>query len=66
MTDLPEYISREMVPMSAVGIIYIFIGTIGLLIVFGSFVIVLFIFSNRDDDSKIIMPTLLAPGWAFY
>ena len=39
MTGLPEYIGREVAPMTAADIILIFIGIIGLLIAFGSFII---------------------------
>ncbi len=41
-----------MVPMTTTDIILIFIGVIGLLIVFGSFVIVLLAFPDRDKDHK--------------
>ena len=52
-------------PMTAADIILIFIGIIGLLIAFGSFVIALLAFLDRDKDykRKKIMPTLLRPGW---
>ena len=65
MTGLPEYIGREVAPMTAADIILIFIGVIGLLIAFGSFVIALLAFLDRDKDHKRKkMPTLLQPGWA--
>jgi hypothetical protein len=52
MTGLPEYIGREVAPMAAADIILIFIGVIGLLIAFGSFVIALLAFLDRDKDHK--------------
>ena len=52
MTGLPEYIGREVTPMTAADIILIFIGIIGLLIAFGSFVIALLAFLDRDKDHK--------------
>ena len=52
MTGLPEYIGREVKPMTAADIILIFIGIIGLLIAFGSFVIALLAFLDRDKDHR--------------
>ena len=52
MTGLPEYIGREVAPMTAADIILIFIGIIGLLIAFGSFIIALLAFLDRDKDHK--------------
>ncbi len=52
MTGLPEYIGREVAPMTATDIILILIGIIGLLIAFGSFVIALLAFLDRDKDNK--------------
>ena len=52
MTGLPEYIGGEVAPMTAADIILIFIGIIGLLIAFGSFVIALLAFLDRDKDHK--------------
>ena len=52
MTGLPEYIGREVAPMTAADIILIFIGIIGLLIAFGSFVVALLAFLDRDKDHK--------------
>ena len=52
MTGVPEYIGREVAPMTAADIIMIFIGVIGLLIAFGSFVIALLAFLDRDKDHK--------------
>ena len=52
MTGLPEYIGREVAPMTAADIILIFIGVIGLLNAFGSFVIALLAFLDRDKDHK--------------
>ena len=46
------YIGREVAPMTAADIIMIFIGVIGLLIAFGSFVIALLAFLDRDKDHK--------------
>ena len=43
---------REVAPMTAADIILIFIGIIGLLIAFGSFVIALLAFLDRDKDHK--------------
>ena len=51
-TGLPEYIGREVAPMTAADIILIFIGIIGLLIAFGSFVIALLAFLDRDKDHR--------------
>lgn len=51
-TGVPEYIGREVAPMTAADIILIFIGIIGLLIAFGSFVIALLAFLDRDKDHK--------------
>ncbi len=52
MTGLPEYIGREVAQMAATDIILIFIGIIGLLIAFGSFVIALLAFLDRDKEHK--------------
>ena len=52
MTGLPEYIREEVTSMTAADIILIFIGIIGLLIAFGSFVITLLAFLDRDKDHK--------------
>ena len=52
MTGLPKYIGREVAPMTAADIILIFIGIIGLLISFGSFVIALLAFLDRDKEHK--------------
>lgn len=52
MTGLPEYIGWEAAPKTAADIILIFIGVIRLLIVFGSFVIALLAFLDRDKDHK--------------
>ncbi len=52
MTGFPEYIGREVAPMTAADIILIFIGIIGLLIAFGSFVIALLAFLDRDKEHK--------------
>ncbi len=52
MTGLPEYIGGEVAQMTAADIILIFIGIIGLLIAFGSFVIALLAFFDRDKDHK--------------
>ena len=45
-------LGREVAPMTAADIILIFIGIIGLLIAFGSFVIALLAFLERDRDHK--------------
>ena len=52
MTGLPEYIGGEVAQMTAADIILIFIGIIGLLIAFGSFVIALLAFLDRDKDHR--------------
>ena len=52
MTGLPEYIGREVAPMTAADIILIFIGIIGLLIAFGSFAIALLAFLDRYKHYK--------------
>ena len=52
MTGVPEYIGREVALMTAADIIMIFIGIIGLLIAFGSFVIALLAFLDRDKEHK--------------
>ena len=52
MTGLPEYIGREVAPMTAADIILIFIDIIDLLIAFGSFVIALLAFLDRDKEHK--------------
>ena len=52
MTGLPEYIRREVALMTDADIILIFIGIIGLLIAFGSFVIALLAFLDRDKEHK--------------
>ncbi|MCM1498062.1 MAG: putative holin-like toxin [Clostridium sp.] len=49
---MPEYIGREVALMTGADIILIFIGIIGLLIAFGSFVIALLAFLDRDKDHK--------------
>ena len=55
MTGLPEYIEREAAPMTAADIILIFIGGIGLLIAFGSFVIALPAFLDRNQDGRLVL-----------
>ena len=50
--SVPEYIGREVAPVTAADIILIFIGMIGLLIAFGSFLIALLAFLDRDKDHK--------------
>ena len=52
LTGLPEYIGREVAPMTAADIILIFIGIIGLLISFGSFVIALLAFLDKRNKRK--------------
>lgn len=52
MTGLPEYIGGEVAQMTAADIILIFIGIIGLLIAFGSFVIALLAFLDKRNKRK--------------
>lgn len=58
MTGSPEYIGREVRIMTAADIILIFIGSIGLLISFGSLIVAFLTF--LDKRSKIKMPNLSA------
>ena len=51
-TGSPEYIGREVVQMTAADIITIFIGIIGLLIAFGSFVVALLTFLDKRNKQK--------------
>ena len=52
MPGLPEYIRGEVAQMTAFEIISIFIGILALLIAFGSFVIALLAFLDRDKGHK--------------
>ena len=51
-TGFPEYIGREVVPMTAHEIISIFIGILALLMSFGSLVIALLAFSTRKTSEN--------------
>ncbi len=63
MTGLPEYIGREVALMTAYEIISIFIGILALLISFGSLLVALLAFLDRDRKNrrKKIMPLLSEP-----
>ena len=52
MPGLLEYIRGEVAQMTAFEIISIFIGILALLIAFGSFVIALLAFLDRDKDHR--------------
>lgn len=49
-TGLPEYIGREVAPMTAYEIISIFIGILALLMSFGSIVIALLVFLDKRNN----------------
>ena len=51
-TGLPDYIGREVVYMTAADIIMIFIGIIGLMIAFGSFIVALLTFLDKRNKRK--------------
>lgn len=52
MTGLPEYIGREVAPMTAFEILSIFLGILTLLCAFGSLVIALLAFLNKRNKRK--------------
>ena len=52
MTGLPEYIGREVRIMTAADIILIFIGSIGLLISFGSLIVAFLTFLDKRSKKK--------------
>ena len=47
-----EYIGREVMGMTSADIILVFIGIIGLLVSFGSFLVALLAFLDRDNKRK--------------
>ena len=51
-TGLPEYIGREVAPMTAYEIITIFIGILALLMSFGSLIIALLAFLDKRNRNK--------------
>ena len=51
-TGLPEYIGREVAPMTAYEIISIFIGILALLMSFGSLIVVLLAFLDKRNKRK--------------
>ena len=51
-TDLPEYIGREVAPMTAYEIITIFIGILALLMSFGSLIVALLAFLDKRNKRK--------------
>ena len=51
-TGVPEYIGRQVAHMTAYEIITIFIGILALLMSFGSLVVALLAFLDRDRKNK--------------
>lgn len=51
-TGLPEYIGREVAPMTAYEIISIFIGILALLMSFGSLIVALLAFLDKRNKRK--------------
>ena len=51
-TGLPEYIGREVAPMTAYEIITIFIGILALLMSFGSLIVALLAFLDKEKSSS--------------
>ena len=51
-TGLPEYIGREVALMTAYEIISIFIGILALLMSFGSMLIALLVFLDKEKNSS--------------
>ena len=51
-TGLPEYIGREVAPMTAYEIISIFIGILALLMSFGSLIVALLAFLDKENSSS--------------
>ena len=51
-TGLPEYIGREVTLMTAYEIISIFIGILALLMSFGSMLIALLVFLDKEKNSS--------------
>lgn len=51
-TGFPEYIGREVAPMTAYEIISIFIGILALLMSFGSLIIALLAFLDKEKGSS--------------
>lgn len=51
-TGLPEYIGREVAPMTAYEIVSIFIGILALLMSFGSLIVALLAFLDKRSKRK--------------
>ena len=51
-TGLTEYIGREVAPMTAYEIITIFIGILALLMSFGSLIVALLAFLDKENSSS--------------
>lgn len=51
-TGLPEYIGKEVAPMTAYEIISIFIGILALLISFGSLIVAIIAFLDKRNKRK--------------
>ena len=51
-TGLPEYIGREVAPMTAYEIITIFIGILALLMSFGSLIVALLAFLDKEKSAS--------------
>ena len=51
-TGLPEYIGREVAPMTAYEIIMIFIGILALLMSFGSLIVAFLAFLDKRNKRK--------------
>ena len=51
-TGQPEYIGREVAPMTAYEIISIFIGILALLMSFGSLIVALLAFRDKEKSSS--------------
>ena len=51
-TGMPEYIGKEVAPMTAYEIVSIFIGILALLISFGSLIVALIAFLDKRNKRK--------------
>ena len=51
-TGVPEYIGREVAPMTAFEIISIFIGILALLMSFGSLIVALLAFLDKRNNKR--------------
>jgi len=51
-TGLPEYIGREVAPMTAYEIISVFMGILALLLSFGSLIIALLAFLDKRNNKR--------------